>query len=135
MNITEAQYTDADNTSIRAVIDGLTLSVPTDPANRHYAAIQEWVSAGNSIAPYVEPDPGVPQSVERLQARLALIAAGLWDGVTAYFDDPLRTAEDIAFWEDARIWKRDNPIIVSAGTALGLTSEQIDALFVDAATR
>ena len=79
--------------------------------------------------------PEAPESVERLQARLALIAAGLWDSVVAYFSDPSRTAEDLAFWEDALIWKRDNPIIISAGTALGLTSEQIDALFVDAATR
>ena len=79
--------------------------------------------------------PVVPESVERLQARLALIAAGLWDSVVAYFSDPSRTAEELAFWEDSRIWKRDNQIIIDAGTDLGLTSEQIDALFVDAETR
>ena len=26
------------------------LSVPIDPANRHYQAIQEWVAEGNTIA-------------------------------------------------------------------------------------
>lgn len=45
MNITSAQYTSHDgnvNDAINAVIDGKALSVPLDPANRHYAAIQEW---------------------------------------------------------------------------------------------
>lgn len=45
MNITSAQYV-ADpfdssvNGSITAVIDGKTLGVPIDTANRHYAAIK-----------------------------------------------------------------------------------------------
>ena len=54
MNITEAQYiADAldnqGNTGIRATIDGQELSVPLDPNNRHYQAIQEWVAEGNTI--------------------------------------------------------------------------------------
>ena len=53
MNITSAQYvkdirTD-ENVSVSAVIDGETLSVPLDTANRHYAAILEWVAEGNTI--------------------------------------------------------------------------------------
>jgi len=53
MNITSAQYTkgfnDIGNSSIKAVIDGFEMSVPLDPANRHYIAIQEWVAKGNKI--------------------------------------------------------------------------------------
>ena len=53
MNITSAQYhkdiTTNNNVSINAVIDGKQLSVPLDPANRHYAAILEWVAEGNTI--------------------------------------------------------------------------------------
>ena len=51
MNITSAQYV-ADtlegqgNISIRATIDGQELSVPLDPANRHYAEIMRQVEAG-----------------------------------------------------------------------------------------
>ena len=37
------------NDNINAVIDGKKLSVPLDPANRHYQAIQEWVAEGNNI--------------------------------------------------------------------------------------
>lgn len=32
--------------SIVATIDGIQMSVPIDPANRHYAAIMEMVDAG-----------------------------------------------------------------------------------------
>ncbi len=50
MNITSAQYqTDAngDNGSIEATIDGTKMSVPLDPANRHYAEILRQVAAGD----------------------------------------------------------------------------------------
>ena len=59
MNITSAQYVneyDFDGTTvlnsnvyIEATIDGTEMSVPLDPANRHYAAILEWVAEGNTI--------------------------------------------------------------------------------------
>ena len=32
------------------VKDGVTMSVPLDPANRHYQDIQKWVADGNTIA-------------------------------------------------------------------------------------
>jgi hypothetical protein len=54
MNITSAQYYKSnmteENSCINAVIDGVTMSVPIDPANRHYQAILEWVAEGNTIA-------------------------------------------------------------------------------------
>ena len=34
---------------IIATIDGVEMQVPLDPANRHYAAILEWVAKGNTI--------------------------------------------------------------------------------------
>ena len=50
MQITSAQYC-ADpmsgaNTSIQATVDGTEMSVPLDPANRHYAEIMRQVEAG-----------------------------------------------------------------------------------------
>ena len=36
-------------TELIAVINGKEMSVPLDPANRHYAAILEWVAEGNKI--------------------------------------------------------------------------------------
>jgi hypothetical protein len=50
MNITSAKYVafslTGENISIIAVIDGVTMSVPLDPANRHYAEILRQVEAG-----------------------------------------------------------------------------------------
>lgn len=49
MDITAAQYTtdmDGNNSGIQATIDGQELSVPLDPANRHYAEILRQVNAG-----------------------------------------------------------------------------------------
>ncbi len=36
-----------DNTGIKATIDGTEMSVPLDPANRHYAEIMRQVEAGD----------------------------------------------------------------------------------------
>ena len=49
MNITAAQYItgiEGVKTSIQATIDGQEMSVPLDPANRHYAEIMRQVEAG-----------------------------------------------------------------------------------------
>jgi len=51
MNIESAQYNAVAgaNQSITAVIDGVTLSVPLDPANRHFAEITRQVEAGTLV--------------------------------------------------------------------------------------
>ena len=48
MNITSAQYNadEGKNTGIKATIDSIEMSVPLDPANRHYAEIMRQVEAG-----------------------------------------------------------------------------------------
>ena len=48
MNITSAQYTAfmGSNSGIQATIDNQEMSVPLDPANRHYAEIMRQVEAG-----------------------------------------------------------------------------------------
>jgi hypothetical protein len=55
MNITAATFTAdviegvSENTSIKAQIDGIDLSVPLDRANRHYAEIMRQVEAGTLV--------------------------------------------------------------------------------------
>jgi hypothetical protein len=48
MNITSAKYIkfNGENTSVNIVIDGITMSVPLNPDNRHYAEILRQVAAG-----------------------------------------------------------------------------------------
>ena len=54
MNITEAQYHRVligedtyENTAISAVINGQSMIIGIDPANRHYAEILKQVEAGD----------------------------------------------------------------------------------------
>ena len=52
MNIESAVYSvdmEGNYCSITAVIDGITMSVPLDPANRHYAEILRQVEAGTLV--------------------------------------------------------------------------------------
>lgn len=51
MNITSAQYAAVEGTdsSIKATIDGVEMSVPLDPSNRHYAEILRQVEAGTLV--------------------------------------------------------------------------------------
>ena len=53
LNIASAQYVidrlTGNPASITAVIDGIAMSVPLDPANRHYAEIIRQVEAGELV--------------------------------------------------------------------------------------
>ena len=49
MNIESAKYVkdmDGNNEIIECVIDGITMCVPLNPDNRHYAEIMKQVEAG-----------------------------------------------------------------------------------------
>ena len=88
--------------------------------------------AGEVIDTVIPPPPVVPQSVTPLQARRALLAAGLLDDVEAYValqDQAVRLA-----WDYALEVRRDNAIIVAAAAALGWSAQQLDQLFIQAAT-
>lgn len=84
------------------------------------------------------PPPGpppVPDQVTMRQARLALLGAGLLDDVTAAIDalpEPTRTAARIE-WEYSTSVQRHRGLVQQLGSALGMTSEQLDALFIAAA--
>jgi hypothetical protein len=60
MNITFAQYVNKFETNekdhIEAVIDGQEMSVPLDPANRHYQAIMEWIADGGVVIDNPKPE-------------------------------------------------------------------------------
>lgn len=80
--------------------------------------------------------PVVPQQVTRAQGKASLITAGLWDDVVSYVEgisDPTeRQLAEVAL-NDTTHWRRDSPFLNAAAQALNLTSEQLDALFQQAA--
>lgn len=134
MIYTNASYANPENTTIRVDISGATSFVPCAPGNSDYAAIQELVASGElTIAPYVAPPPPPVTQVSMRQARLALMAAGLLDDVEAMIVQADRAVK--IDWEYATVVDRSSPLVAAIGSALGLTNEQIDALFADAATR
>lgn len=79
--------------------------------------------------------PVITQSVTMRQARLALLGAGKLALVDAAIDgmpEPQKSAARIE-WEYSNEVQRHNGFVEALGPALGMTSAQIDALFVAAA--
>ena len=75
---------------------------------------------------------GVPQTVTMRQARLALLSAGLLDLVTEAVAGAGQAAQ--IEWEYASDVGRNATLIQSLAGVMGLTDEQLDGLFVLAAT-
>lgn len=138
-------------------LDGCYLQVPPAEHTGRMIAIDEaqadaWVTLRANAArdgvelvppaPAAEPLRTVPASVTRRQARQALLLAGLLDHVPAALaklDDgtpegkqQMRMAQ--IEWEDAIDFERARPLVIGIGAALGLNSEQLDDLFVTAAS-
>jgi len=74
----------------------------------------------------------VPDSVPAHHLRRALRAAGMLAAVNSYMDALPDDDEMRESWEYAPHFRRDSVGIESARVALGLTSAQVDALFVAA---
>jgi hypothetical protein len=80
------------------------------------------------------PAPVVPQEVTMRQARLALLQAGLLTAVNAAIaamPSPQKDADQIE-WEYSNSLLRSNPLVLALGPALGMSAEQMDALFIAA---
>lgn len=78
----------------------------------------------------------VPDKVTMRQARLALHAAGLLAGVESALDalpEPLRASARIEWDYSSEVYRNKDLVVMLAG-ALELADEQIDDLFITAAT-
>lgn len=105
------------------------------------SAIQFDVITGySSVVDYI-PSPNdnelesvtVPHSVSAYQAQMAMLDAG----ILADVEIAVRASgvqSDIIAWERASVWERESPTIAAIASALGMTDEQLDALFIQAAT-
>lgn len=87
---------------------------------------------GEPVAPVPSaPVVTIPDRVSRFQARAALMQAGL----LAQAEAAVAQAGPLAqlAWNDAAEFRRSSPTMNALAPALGLTAEQIDALFIAAA--
>lgn len=76
----------------------------------------------------------IPQEITMRQARLALLDAGLLANVQTAINslpEPAKTKAQIE-WDYSNALQRDNPFVTTLGTALGLSSDDIDNLFITA---
>ena len=89
--------------------------------------------AGEITKP-VPPEFIVPSSITPLQALLAIDKSGMSAAYEAWSIDPTRTFAEKAFINRAQVWDRSDPLMIAGATALGLTSAQLDQLFILAAT-
>lgn len=92
--------------------------------------------AGYPVLSAPTPTPhGVPVSVTPRQGVEMLIEADLYDSVVAYLDSiPGKEGEKARNrFARASEFRRDDPLVIAIATAQGMTSEQIDQMFIDAA--
>lgn len=79
--------------------------------------------------------PTVPDSVTMVRARLALNAAGMLAAATQYVANMVGVDGDNAriYWEFSATVERNHPLVLGFAAASGVTSAQLDALFISAA--
>jgi hypothetical protein len=140
-----ADYLLLSNGWVVRALDGAMIS--PDPAGADYGAYLAWVAAGSApdslpnagVVPSSTPTgPVVPASVSNFQARAYLmsIPSQRIAGQTL-FDDAngeMAAAGGVAHqaWEYANNFDRSGDLVNSIGGVLGLTSAQIDAMFIAA---
>jgi hypothetical protein len=108
-----------------------------DPATQKVVDAQPTQLNGSWMRQYTivalsasELDVLIPKTVTAVQAKEALLAAGLLGTLTTYLATaPM--AQQIA-WETSSTFDRQSQTLQTMVTALGLTSAQVDALFVAA---
>lgn len=74
----------------------------------------------------------VPYSITPRQAKLALLNIGMLDSVETTIAAAGRAAQ--IEWENALSFERTSPLLSSICNSLGLTSEQLDWLFITASS-
>lgn len=108
--------------------------IPSSNDNTDWLSYLAWLDQGN------EPQEAdntvqVPSEVTMRQARLALHQAGFLSTVESAINampEPPRTAARIE-WDYSNAIQRDNQFVSQLGAILGLSSSQLDELFIQAA--
>ncbi len=133
-----------DGVAVEVWTDGGLGIVPTDVfvpgLASQFEPVPDEIKAGWSLidgvwtAPPPAPEPVPVQTVTMRQCRIALLDAGLLDAVQSSIATMPGTEGERARidWEYAQEVRRDWPLISYMAGDLGLTDEQVDALFVTA---
>lgn len=114
--VTETEQPDGDVVTSSAIWDGDEF-------------IQVWSSRDFTEAEKAQRRQGMVVSMR--QGRLAILNAGLMTNVETILNAMESPEKEAALieWEYSTTFKRLSPLVVSLGPQLGLTDDQIDALF------
>jgi hypothetical protein len=74
----------------------------------------------------------VPDEISMLDAQIVLARHGYLDGINTMMSSA--NSETKIYWNRTPTIHRQHPLVLSIGAAIPLTSDQIDALFIEAAT-
>ncbi len=98
-------------------------------------ALAAAIKAGAVVAPFVAPPPPVPQQVMMWGLQAVLTAQGLMTAVSAAVSAASTTNPLIGkLWaSEALPIKRSSSTLAALASAAGITSAQLDALFIAAA--
>lgn len=113
---------------------GTTKKAPPELLEGEYAAWggTDWYVTVMPPPPPV-PEKIVPEFISKYQAKMALLQVGLFEQVEAYVQASNDNALKIS-WYDATNFYRDNQFITQLSIQFNLTSDQVDDLFILAAT-
>lgn len=112
--------------------DGTTPWTPPDGAT--IMLLDKALDSGYTYA--IRP-PSVPDAVQPVQLRTWLLYAGKLDQVDALIDgipDPMQRAEAKQRWDYTLTIPRTHPMVIMIGQALGMTSAEMDAAFIQASS-
>lgn len=116
--------------TIQRLSDGLY--IPRDEENTDYQDFLAWGAEGGEIRPEDPPALYVPQEVSAGQAYAALMAAGLYEAVEKWAEDPSTdTLHRLAF-QKSTTFRRDSPGLNAGAVALGWNEQMLDQLFIAA---
>lgn len=139
MTITHAKY-NPDGSVTAGPIEGKTAFGIT-PESRYWALVQEWMNAGNQIEAVEPASPSDPlsQPLDRLRFWLAAASAGVskWsvrDSIAAMPDtspaEKVAKDEAIAWFEEAKQYRRNDPLLTQLAAAEGISAAELDALWI-----
>lgn len=106
---------------MKKLVNGIEIEMTEQEAS-------EWLAS----LPVINP---VPQRVTALQGLLAIDEAGLSSAYQSWAQSPSRTFAERAYIDKALHWNRGDAVLIAGAQALGLTTEQIDLLFMSAAAK
>jgi hypothetical protein len=110
----------------------------TEAEREQFGAAELVPMAPEEIEAHLNPPASptlVPSQVTRAQGKVVLIQMGLWPQVLAFVDaieDPIEKAVAEVAINDTVHWQRNSPFLNQAATALGISQEQMDQLFIQA---